>query len=58
MNPQKDQDYLSAGISEEIITNITQIPFLKVIAYAAMLKYMGSDKDISDIGEELGISIY
>lgn len=51
------QDYLSAGITDEVITRLGRSDprLVRVIARTAVIKYEHSDKDIRDIGRELGV---
>ncbi len=49
-----DQEYFSDGISEDIITDLSQISSLAVIARNSSFGYRGSDRSVQDIGRELG----
>jgi TolB-like protein/Tfp pilus assembly protein PilF len=50
------QEYFADGIMEEILTQICKIGDLKVISRTSSMKYKESDKLISEIAEELGVS--
>ena len=50
------QEYFADGIMEEILTQICKIGDLKVISRTSSMKYKDSDKLISEIAEELGVS--
>lgn len=56
MSPEKDQEYFSDGISEEILNLLTKIPELKVISRTSSFSYKGKDIHIKKIGKELNVS--
>jgi len=49
------QEYLSDGITEQIITSISKIPRLFVISRTSSFKYKGKAVDIKRVGRELGV---
>jgi TolB-like protein/Tfp pilus assembly protein PilF len=51
-NDAKDE-YFADGMTEEIISNLSKIGGLNVIARTSVMKYKSMDKDISQIGNEL-----
>lgn len=48
--------YFSDGMSEAIINSLAKIPELRVISGTSSFGYRGSDKNIRQIGKELGVS--
>ncbi|MFL6276418.1 MAG: protein kinase domain-containing protein [Blastocatellia bacterium] len=50
-----DADYLSDGITESIINNLTQLPALRVIARTTVFRYKGKAADPMAVGKELGV---
>ena len=48
-------EYLSDGISDSIINNLSQLPNLKVIALNSVLRYKGKETDPQEIGRKLGV---
>ena len=56
MSPQKDHEYLSDGLAEEIINSITIIKDLKVIGRTSSFQYKGKGLDANSIGEKLKVS--
>ena len=48
-------DYLSDGISEGLIDNLSQLPQLKVIARSSAFKYKGKEIDAPQIAKALGV---
>jgi non-specific serine/threonine protein kinase len=56
LSPQKDQEYFCDGMTEDIITKLSRIAELKVISRTSAMRYKKTDKDIKEIGEELGVA--
>ncbi len=56
MSDDKEQDYFSDGLAEEIINLLAQISGLKVIARTSAFAFRGKEQDIRRIAEALGIS--
>ena len=50
-----DWDFLSDGISEDIINSLSQMNDLKVIARASSFRYRERDIDPQTVGDELGV---
>ncbi len=48
-------DYLSDGISESLINNLTQVPKLRVLARSTVFRYKGKEVDPQKVGRELGV---
>jgi TolB-like protein/class 3 adenylate cyclase len=55
MSPQKDQEYLSDGLAEEIINSITIIKDLKVIGRTSSFQFKGKGLDAASIGKKLKV---
>jgi TolB-like protein/Tfp pilus assembly protein PilF len=55
MSGDPEQEYLSDGISEEIITALSKTPKLLVIARTSSFKYKGKEADLRMVGRELGV---
>ena len=57
VNQNKDAgaDWISDGLTESIINNLTQLPNLKVIARSSVFRYKGREDDPLSIGKELGV---
>jgi TolB-like protein/Tfp pilus assembly protein PilF len=56
MSPQKDQEYFCDGMTEEILTKLSKLRELKVIARTSVMRYKATDKSIKEIGAELGVA--
>ncbi len=56
MSTDKDNEFFSDGMTEEITTQLTKIAELKVIGSTSSMSYKGSKKSIKEIAEELGVA--
>ncbi len=50
-----DREYLSDGLTESVINNLSQLTSLKVIARSSVFRYKGKDRDAQAIGRELNV---
>jgi eukaryotic-like serine/threonine-protein kinase len=50
-----DAEYLSDGITESIINNLSQLPKLRVMARSTVFRYKGKEVDPQMVGRELGV---
>jgi len=55
MSGDPEQEYFSDGITEEIITALSKIPKMFVIARTSSFKYKGKEVDVRTVGRELGV---
>jgi adenylate cyclase len=55
MSGDPEQEYFSDGISEDIITDLSKIAGLTVIARNSSFTYKGRSVDIRTVGRELGV---
>jgi TolB-like protein len=55
MSGDPDQEYFSDGISEDIITALSRMPWFFVIARNSSFIYKGRAVDIKQVAEELGV---
>jgi TolB-like protein/cytochrome c-type biogenesis protein CcmH/NrfG len=56
ISPGKQNQYLADGMTEELITALSQNPKLRVIARTSVMPYKERAGDVRAIGQELGIS--
>ena len=56
MSNDKEQEYFSDGITEDIITQVSKIGDIKVISRTAIMQYKGTKKTVKEIGNELDVS--
>jgi adenylate cyclase len=55
MNNDPEQDYFSSGIAEDILNHLTKISDLQVKSRTSTLQYKGTQKSVTEIGEELNV---
>lgn len=48
-------EYLSDGITESIISNLSQLPQLKIMARSTVFHFKGKEIDPRDVGRQLGV---
>ena len=56
MSPDKDQEYFSDGISEELLNLLAQIPELRVTARTSSFSFKGQNLEIREIAERLNVA--
>jgi TolB-like protein/Tfp pilus assembly protein PilF len=56
MSPQKDQEYMSDGVAEEVLNRLAQVPDLRVIARTSSFVFKGEKKDIAEIAKRLNVA--
>src|SRR5262249_15743739 len=54
-NPDPEMEYLSDGITEVLINNLSRMPKLRVMARSTTFRYKGSTVDPVRAGNELGV---
>jgi adenylate cyclase len=54
ISSDKENDYFSEGLTEELIANLTRLKEMRVISRTTTMQYKGTKKDIKTIGRELG----
>jgi serine/threonine protein kinase/Tfp pilus assembly protein PilF len=52
---EPDTDYLSDGITESIINNLSQLPKLRVMARSTVFRYKGREIDPREVGRDLSV---
>src|SRR2546422_9505547 len=55
LSADKENEYFSDGLAEEIINVLAHIPGLKVIARTSAFAFRGKEQDIRKIAEALGV---
>jgi TolB-like protein len=56
MSSDKEQDYFSDGLSEELLNQLAQIPQLRVIARTSSFSFKGKEVDVADIAKILNVA--
>jgi DNA-binding SARP family transcriptional activator len=52
----EDAEYLSDGVTETLINNLSQLPSLKVIARSTVFRFKGQQLDPQRVGSQLGVN--
>ncbi|HEU4699196.1 MAG TPA: protein kinase [Gemmatimonadales bacterium] len=55
MSPQRDQEYFTDGIAEEIINALTKVEGLRVASRSSAFAFKGKELDVRRVGEQLGV---
>jgi eukaryotic-like serine/threonine-protein kinase len=55
LSPQKDQEYFSDGLTEELITTLSQVSGLRVAARTSSFQFKGLNPDVHDVGRKLDV---
>jgi TolB-like protein/DNA-binding winged helix-turn-helix (wHTH) protein len=56
MSGDKEQEYFSDGLSEELLNQLAQVPQLRVIGRTSSFAFKGRNEDLRRIGEMLGVN--
>src|SRR4029078_11076789 len=56
MSGEPEQEYFSDGISEDIITDLSNVSALSVVARNTSFTFKGQTLDVKDIAERLGVT--
>ena len=56
MSEDKDQEYFSDGLAEELINHLSRSPGLKVIARTSSFQFKGRNEDVRSIAGRLGVA--
>jgi TolB-like protein/Tfp pilus assembly protein PilF len=54
-SPDPNDEFFAGGMTEELITRLSQVKGLRVIARTSAMRFKGANKAISDIGSELKV---
>ena len=57
MSGDKEQEYFSDGITDDLITDLSRLPGLFVIARESTFTYKDKAAKLQDVGRELGVKI-
>ncbi len=55
MSGDREQEYFSDGITDDLITDLSRLPGLFVIARSSTFTYKGKAAKLQDVGKELGV---
>ena len=57
MSPQKDQEYFTDGISEELLNLLARIPDFRVAGRTSSFAFKGKNEDLREIGQKLDVGV-
>lgn len=57
LSESKEDEYFSDGIMEDILTQLCKINDLRVISRTSVMQYKNTQKNLKQIGEELGVAV-
>jgi serine/threonine-protein kinase len=55
LSPAKDQEYFSDGLTEELITSLSQVEGLRVAARTSSFQFKGANADVREVGRRLDV---
>ena len=55
ISPDHVDEYFADGLTEELISSVSRIKGIRVIARTSVMRYKGANKPISEIGRELNV---
>jgi len=55
LSQEKEQEYFSDGLAEDIIDALTQVPGLRVMARTSSFAFRGKEQDVREIGLRLNV---
>jgi TolB-like protein/predicted RNase H-related nuclease YkuK (DUF458 family) len=56
LSPDRENEYFSDGLAEDIIDALTQVPELRVMARTSAFAFRGKEQDVRQIGAELNVA--
>ncbi|MBA3343355.1 MAG: protein kinase [Gemmatimonadaceae bacterium] len=56
MSNDKESEYFADGMTEDLISALSHVPFMQVPARTSSFAYKGSSEDIRTVGRNLGVS--
>ncbi len=57
LSANKENEYFSDGLADEIITALTRVKGLRVTARTSSFAFRGKEQDVREIGAKLGVSV-
>ena len=56
MSPDKNQEYFSDGLAEELLNDLAKTPGLRVIGRTSSFQFKGKNEDLRVIGKKLDVA--
>jgi TolB-like protein/Flp pilus assembly protein TadD len=57
MSPEKDQEYFTDGISEELLNLLARVPAFRVAGRTSSFAFKGKNEDLRVIAQKLGVGV-
>jgi serine/threonine-protein kinase len=57
LSPEKDQEYFSDGLAEELLNSLTKVQGLRVAARTSAFQFKGKNEDLRVIGQKLNVAM-
>jgi serine/threonine-protein kinase len=55
MSPDRDNEYFSDGLTEELINRLAAVPSLRVVARTSAFRFKGRNEDLRTVGAQLDV---
>jgi len=56
LSPEKDQEYFSDGLAEELLNSLVKVQGLRVVARTSSFQFKGKNEDLRVIGQKLNVA--
>ncbi|MGA8542602.1 MAG: adenylate/guanylate cyclase domain-containing protein [Thermoplasmata archaeon] len=56
-SPDANDAFLADGLTDELITHVSKLPSVRVIARTSVLRFKDSSRSVREIGQELGVRL-
>jgi len=56
LSPDKDQEYFSDGLPEQLINDLARVSGLKVVGRSSAFQFKGKNEDLREVGRKLGVA--
>lgn len=57
LSPDPQDEFFADGLTEEMITELSHLPGLQVIARTSVMRFKRTEKGMKDVGRELGVDL-
>jgi TolB-like protein/DNA-binding winged helix-turn-helix (wHTH) protein/thioredoxin-like negative regulator of GroEL len=56
LSPDKDQEFFSDGLADELINDLAKVPGVRVVARSSAFQFKGKNEDLRSVGRKLGVA--
>ena len=56
LSQNKDQEYFSDGLAEELINDLAKVQGVRVVARSSAFQFKGKNEDLRSVGQKLGVA--